>query len=313
LQSVANAPEIEYIDRVLDEKQLAGLYTACDCLVHPYRGEGFGLPIIEAMSSGLPAIVTGHGAALDFCNNDNSYLISAREVRWPKKQVGNEETVDFPWWAEPDRESLRHWVKHVVANLNEAKEKGVAARAFILNHFTWQQASQILQERIHNLCLKPVRRFSDEIRWQRQLEKGEELFEKCEYEQAEQLFAGIMAENPKHVQARNNYACLLWQTGRLEQAATEFRRAFELDPNDRDLAWNAGQFLSATGFVTEAREIYSNYLSGHPQEKEMREQMQVWEVGSTCLPAQAGRADPEINPDRVPNPVRVISHFTGLP
>src|SRR5262249_3923376 len=29
---------IEYIDRPLTAAELAGLYTACDCLVHPYRG-----------------------------------------------------------------------------------------------------------------------------------------------------------------------------------------------------------------------------------------------------------------------------------
>ena len=38
---------------------MAALYAACDCLVHPYRGEGFGLPIAEAMACGLPVIVTG--------------------------------------------------------------------------------------------------------------------------------------------------------------------------------------------------------------------------------------------------------------
>jgi glycosyltransferase involved in cell wall biosynthesis len=54
-----DAPEVEYLDRPLSPQELAGLYASCDCLVLPYRGEGFGLPITEAMATGLPVIVTG--------------------------------------------------------------------------------------------------------------------------------------------------------------------------------------------------------------------------------------------------------------
>ena len=55
---------IEYHDRALNDQEMAGLYAACDCLAHPYRGEGFALPVVEAMACGLPAIVTGAGPAL---------------------------------------------------------------------------------------------------------------------------------------------------------------------------------------------------------------------------------------------------------
>ncbi|UCF67313.1 MAG: glycosyltransferase [Acidobacteriota bacterium] len=77
-QRLAGGPEIVYLDGSLTARELAGLYRACDALVHPYRGEGFGLPIAEAMASALPVIVTDHGAARDFCHARTAYLIPAR-------------------------------------------------------------------------------------------------------------------------------------------------------------------------------------------------------------------------------------------
>ena len=35
-----NAPQVEYIGRNLPPDELAGLYTATNVLVHPFRGEG---------------------------------------------------------------------------------------------------------------------------------------------------------------------------------------------------------------------------------------------------------------------------------
>jgi hypothetical protein len=77
----AAAPEVEYLDRDLSPREMAGLYAACDCLAYPYRGEGFGLPIAEAMLCALPVVVTGYGAALDFCDESRAYLVPARVVR----------------------------------------------------------------------------------------------------------------------------------------------------------------------------------------------------------------------------------------
>ena len=54
LQEREGAPEIEYVTEELGEDELAGLYVACHCLVQPYRGEGFCLPIAEAMAAACP-------------------------------------------------------------------------------------------------------------------------------------------------------------------------------------------------------------------------------------------------------------------
>lgn len=64
-----------YLNVNVDHFELPGLYTACDCYIHPYRAEGYGLPIAEALACGKPVIVTGGGSCLDFVEPDMGYFV----------------------------------------------------------------------------------------------------------------------------------------------------------------------------------------------------------------------------------------------
>lgn len=66
LQYVGNAAKIEYCDDELSQAEIAKLYKKAHYVVHPYRGEGFGMPIQEAMACGAIPIVTNGGATDDF-------------------------------------------------------------------------------------------------------------------------------------------------------------------------------------------------------------------------------------------------------
>lgn len=151
VQAQTNAPKIAYTNTNLSPNEIPGLYTACDCLVHPYRGEGFGLPIAEAMACGLPVVVTGYGAALDFCNSETAYLITATEARLSEKRVGDMETVDYPWVAEPDVDALAQLMRHVYEHKDEAQSKGKKASEHILTNFTWEQAAAVAETRLKAL------------------------------------------------------------------------------------------------------------------------------------------------------------------
>jgi hypothetical protein len=148
----------------LTGEELAGLYTACDCLVLPYRGEGFGLPVAEAMACGRPVLVTGQGAALDFCGEDNAYLLPARTVRLAQKRIDILDTVDFPWWAEPDLEELCRLLRRAVQDPEEGRAKGMAGRARILAGFTWEHAATAVERRLQALRETPVRRLAGKTR-----------------------------------------------------------------------------------------------------------------------------------------------------
>jgi len=68
-------PHVVVIEEDLSLEQIKALYLQSDCLIAPSHGEGFGLPIAEAMSLGIPVITTAWGGQLDFVNSSNSWLI----------------------------------------------------------------------------------------------------------------------------------------------------------------------------------------------------------------------------------------------
>ncbi|HEY9085696.1 MAG TPA: glycosyltransferase family 1 protein [Candidatus Tyrphobacter sp.] len=59
----------------VDEQRLAALYRACVLFAFPSRYEGFGLPILEAMSYGAP-VVTSNGSALPETGGDAAQYVA---------------------------------------------------------------------------------------------------------------------------------------------------------------------------------------------------------------------------------------------
>ena len=96
-------PELLYLKTVLPAALMPRLYAACDCLVLPYRGEAFGLPILEAMACGLAAVVPDHGACLDYCDPDITVMLPTHPVVRDERNLGDIALVDRLRWMEVTR------------------------------------------------------------------------------------------------------------------------------------------------------------------------------------------------------------------
>jgi len=152
----ASHPAMVYLQDDLSEHQLAGVYTAADCLVQPYRGEGFCLPALEAMACGVPVIVPAGGPTDDFVDEQVGWRIEAEHKPREEPTIGEWECVGHPWMFEVSPQELAKLMRQVFNEREEAQRRGQAALERVQAQWTWQHAGKVLRERIEALASKPL-------------------------------------------------------------------------------------------------------------------------------------------------------------
>ena len=128
-------PDVLLLMDDLDEAQLKGLYGQCDALVAPSRAEGFGLPIAEAMLSGLHVIATGWSGQMDFCNAGNADLI---DFCFAHAKTHEEKKPDSVW-VEPDGEHLATLMRQAFDR--KAGQPRLPAPQNLLEDYNWTQVA----------------------------------------------------------------------------------------------------------------------------------------------------------------------------
>lgn len=126
-------PDVHVLEGDLSDADLKALYQHCHVLAAPSRAEGFGLPMAEAMLSGLPVITTGWGGQMDFCSEQNAWLVDYRFV--PAESHFN---LHASVWAEPDVNSLSECLRR--AHATSAQDRHARAqhgREVLLGHYRW--------------------------------------------------------------------------------------------------------------------------------------------------------------------------------
>lgn len=160
LSKQPDIPEIVYLHGSTSPDNLPKLFRSCQCYVHPYRGEGFGLPILEAMATALPVITTGYGPALEYCPPEYTYLIPSHVHSSGQKCIDTVDLVDEAYSAEPDIAFLMRAMRHVYNNYNKAKEEALVSCQMIQGNWIWENTVLRINERLQMLSRTPFHPWS---------------------------------------------------------------------------------------------------------------------------------------------------------
>jgi hypothetical protein len=118
--------------------------TPDDNMVAVVRGEGFSLPLAEAVVLGKPVITTAYGGQSDFCTNATSWLCDY-SFAYTSTHLGVFDSV----WVEPEPTSLAQVLREVfLATPVERARKVEAAQTAVLSDYPWDCVAQRTQAAI---------------------------------------------------------------------------------------------------------------------------------------------------------------------
>lgn len=137
---------IHPLPAALPSNILSSLYASVDCFVSPTRGEGWGLPITEAMAAGLPTIATNWSGPTEYMTKKNSYPLKITGlVDVPQNNMFSS-TLACGQYAEPDYDELRALMRHVYDNRDEAEQIGEKAREDMIDKWSWETAGEKMKK-----------------------------------------------------------------------------------------------------------------------------------------------------------------------
>lgn len=120
-------------------------FSEIDVFVFPTKGEGCGLTPLEAMATGVPAIVTGWSGPVEYMNEDAGWSLNYSMGKAKEFDV-NVYGEDCGDWAIPDFDHLVYLMRYAYEHQDEVKQKGDYAAEYVKREWSWDAQIPLFHE-----------------------------------------------------------------------------------------------------------------------------------------------------------------------
>lgn len=145
-------PQVVLFGDVLSDTMMPRLYAASDCYVLISRGEGFGLPYMEAAACNIPVIGSRYSGHTDFLNDTNSYLVDVDGFRSAENNLSwisyFYENAEFPIFGAKAVEQTRYFMRKVFENKEEARLKSNKLHQEVVSQYNWPTCISKMHEKL---------------------------------------------------------------------------------------------------------------------------------------------------------------------
>lgn len=146
-------PPVYLVTDKLTNAEIKKMHEDCHCYVLLDRGEGFGLPYLDAAAAGNPIIATDFSGTRQFLNESNSYCVDCQptyvcNMEWNPYYRGDQ------LWAEPNLIQASALMRRAYEKRGEAFNLGRNARATVENGFNYDVIANTLLDSIAHVVVQ---------------------------------------------------------------------------------------------------------------------------------------------------------------
>jgi glycosyltransferase involved in cell wall biosynthesis len=133
------AAPVLFMDHVLDDAEMPGLFAAATHYWSMSHGEGWDQPMMEAAATGLRLIAPRHSAYPTYLDEDAvTWLPARRVIAWVPGDGSLAALFRGAEWWDPDEDAATEAIRAAIRGDDAVRP---AARARLLAEFTWPQAT----------------------------------------------------------------------------------------------------------------------------------------------------------------------------
>ena len=148
LQLKRYAPVYLY-KQLMDRHQIYRFHKSFDCYVSTHRGEGWGIPQVEAMLVGNPIISTNCGGCHEFMNNGkDGFLVKNKMIPVKANSRNQMWYTQDQNWADVDVREFRDKMRLIFKDKERFEKMGKTAQQTVKRKFGFKPVGQIMKSRL---------------------------------------------------------------------------------------------------------------------------------------------------------------------